>query len=704
MTSAAAWLCAVLLAVAPTEVPDFRTQIVPVLTKAGCNSGACHGAAAGRGGFHLSLFGSDPDADYDAIVHAFEGRRVNLTRPEASLVLRKPTGDLEHGGEQVLDPAGAGAARLLAWITAGVPRGDDRRLARLKIQPARIAVERTDAAVPIQVIAHYRDGTQEDVTLWTSFASSDPSAVVIDDTGVAQVRKRGQHVVTARFLDRIVPMEVVVPFSDAALDLSQEPRANWIDQRILEKLESLRIPASPAASDTAWLRRVSLDLTGRLPTPEEAARFLERDAETRREAWIDGLLQSEAFTDYWTWKFARLLRMHSLPHETEAFDAYHRWLREQLAHDVGFDSLARQLLTSTGDSHRLGPANFGRMVGDPRAEAELIGEVFLGVRLGCANCHNHPLDRWTQDDFHGLAAIFSRLDRSRHVQLLSRGEVTNVRTGQPATPRIPGERDLAQKGDHRHEVAEWVLDDTHHYFARATVNRLWSALFGRGLIEPTDDLRETQLATHPELLEQLTEEFVSHGYSIRHVLRLMASSHAYARSDEVLPGNANDDCFYSRYYRRPLSPEVLVDAIVAVTDVPESYENHQTHLAVRVIDPVRPAPSLDLLGRCQHVMGCDLDGNDSQGLAAQLYLLNGDLINRKLRDPSGRFQRMLEQHASTEAVIEEFCARAWLRRPSQDELTRWKQRLATDFEPSQRLALEDFVWSLLNSREFRENH
>jgi hypothetical protein len=691
---------------APQRLIDFDTQIMPVLTKVGCNAGACHGAAAGRGGFHLSLLGADPAADYDAIVHAFEGRRINTLRPAASLVVAKPTGNLDHGGDLVLDEDGPGAQRLRDWIRSGAPRGRSRKLTQLTITPLRHVAESVPADVPLQVLATFDHQPPEDVTRWTIFTPSDTAGVQIDpEHRVARILRRGQQVLIARFLDRVVPLQWMVPLNSEPVDLSSVPRINFIDEEILTTLASLRLPVSPPADDAAYLRRVSLDLTGKLPTPEVVVAYLRDQSDGKRAKLVESLLGSDAFSDYWTLRFARLLRIHSLPNEKKGMRAYTAWLREQIVRQTPLDQMARELLTSTGDAHVVGPANFGRMVGDARAQAELVSQFFMGMQMGCANCHNHPLDRWTQDDYHGLAAVFARLDRSREVRLLTRGAVTNLRTNEPAIPRIPGDRYLPESGDPRQAIADWLTAGDNRYFARATVNRLWRAMFGRGLVEPTDDLRQTNPATHPVLLELLADDFVQNGYSLRHTLRLIALSSTYARSDRTVPENAADDRYYSHALRRPLEPEVLADAIADVTGVAEVYDGRPSGTrAVSLVDPLSPAVSLDILGRCARVSGCDENGPSGGGLPAQLHLLNGEIVNRKLADETSRLQLRIREGATNDQIIDEFYVRALIRHASGEDLDRWRSRLQTDNQEERKHRLEDFAWSLLNSRDFLENH
>ena len=691
----------------------FDTDIIPLLTKSGCNSGACHGAAAGRGGFHLSLLGANPDADYDSILHDFEGRRINFVAPKQSLIFAKPTGNLDHGGEVLFDEDSPLAVRMLNWIRAGAPRNRMQQLTSLHVEPADARCEQLPATVPVKVVAEFENGPARDVTAWALITATDPGAIKFDDQHRAHVLRSGQHVIIVRYLNCVVPLQVNAPFGDSPadhshIDYSQQPSTGLIDDQVLNLLSELRLPISPPAPESAWLRRVTLDLTGRLPEPNHAKDYLHDTTPDKRAKEVDALLASDAFADYWTLRFGKLLRMHSLPNETTALHAYKDWLRREIADGTPFDEIARQLLVATGDSHLVGPANFARMVPDARAQAELVGNFFLGVRLGCANCHNHPLDRWTQDDYHGLASVFAPLDRSRHVAFTTRGAVTNLRTGEPAVPRIPNLRDLKEPGDHRSEIVDWITSKEHLYFARATVNRLWKAMFGRGLVDPTDDLRETNPATHPQLLTLLAEDFAKHGYNIRRTLKQISLSHAYSRSSECVTesgvSNELDDRFYARAYRRSLEPEVLLDAIADVTGVPVELPDQTATRAVLIVDPLTPAPALDVLGRCKLASGCDDSQRDGVGLPAQLHLMNGDLINRRLRSDSGRLRQLIAAGISNEAIITEFYMRALSRPANSVELQRWQIRLESD-DPADRLSkLEDFVWSLLNSRLFQENH
>jgi Protein of unknown function (DUF1549)/Protein of unknown function (DUF1553) len=688
----------------PIQQVDFDTQVIPLLTRSGCNSGACHGAAAGRGGFHLSMLGADAASDFDAIAKAFEGRRINLVAPEESLVIKKPTEQLSHEGGSALDEQGY--SRFLSWIKQGAQRTEGRKLIGFEVQPTRYVCTESSLPIQVQCVAKFSDGSKEDVTQWAVINSTDNSALTVDDKQRIHAIRPGQHVATVRFLDRIVPIQISVPYPHAPIDLSNRGRLNFIDEHIWKTLEELRIPPSQPASDAQWLRRVSLDLTGRLPTIERSQQFLSETALDKRSTLVDELLQSYEFSYYWRLRFSNQFRMHSLPNEPQAFEAYSRWLRNEIAAGTGFDQLAQQLILATGDSHEKGPVNFARMVQDARGHAELVGQSFAGIQLGCANCHNHPLDQWTQDDYHGLAAVFATLDRSQHVTFGKTGSVTNLRTGEPAVPRIPGDRFLETSLDNRQAVVEWVLNEKDSLLARSMVNRIWRAMFGRGLIEPVDDLRQTNPATHPELLDELAKDFVASGYQLRHTLRRIALSETYALSDASMEANSMDDRFYSHSYDRPLLPHVLVDAIADVTGVPDEYSlEHQAHRAIEIIDPSTPAPSLDILGRCRRVGGCtEKELASAQQLAGGLHLLNGPLINSKLIAPDGRLQRLISSGVSNSEIIKEFYLAAFSSSATNTTIEKWNGVFETADQSERVKRLEDFVWGLLNSRSFRSNH
>ena len=690
-----------------TNSVDFDNSVIPILTKAGCNTGACHGAAVGRGGFRLSLYGGDPDFDYRSIVLELEGRRVNLSRPDKSLLVLKPTESIEHGGGTRLEYEGTDAVLLTKWIAQGTPRVQSERLDQFHVSPEVHVAGRVGAELQLEATAHFTGGTEVNVTQWTVFTPEDAAALTIDpQTATARLLRRGRHIVVARYLDRIVPIEIIVPLSDTAVEMAGAPRHNFIDDEVLQLLSTLRIPVSQQADSLTFLRRATLDLTGRLPTIDGIGEFLNASGPQQRKQLIDGLLNSAEFNEYWTLQMAKLLRIRSQAKDSQGASTYHKWLKNQIANGTPYDEMTREILTATGDTHEVGPANFYRTVGGAREQAEFASELFMGNRLRCANCHNHPLDRWTQDDYHGLAAIFAKLDTGRVIKVNGRGEVTHPRTGAAAMARIPGERFLEDDCDGREAFAAWLTNQQNPYFAKAFVNRLWKSMMGRGLVEPTDDLRATNPATHPTLLTQLADDFVRHNYDLRHTLRRIALSAAYSRSPQTLPGNRADNRFYSHALSRPLQPEVLADALSDITGIAAQYGDAPSGTrAVALFDPNIKSDALDILGRCRRTDSCEAADQAGGGLSRKLHLFNGELINRRNSDPDSRLAKLIAAGRKPEKIVEQFYQLALSRNPDERERTYWTKQVAAAIDAEQRQEImEDFIWSLLTCREFVTNH
>ena len=703
---------------ATSDRVDFENDLIPVFTKFGCNAGACHGAAAGRGEFNLSLFGGNPQADYKSIVRQFAGRRVNLIHPEGSLIILKPTAQTKHGGGLVLNENEEGARLLHNWIQQGATYETLRHLERVEISPQKQVISNLENPIQLQANAHFSDGTTEDVTRWTVFTPEDTSAVEINPaTGVAKLNRTGRHIIIARYLTEVVPIEFIAPLNEVPIQnlhksdethTYSESADTSIDGEILKLLSTLRLPVSPAADDATFLRRVTLDLTGRLPAPEAVTAFLADSGKNKRETLVDALLGSDEFNEYWTLQLAKLLRIHSEGGNTQGAFAYHQWLAQQIREGIGYDQIARSVILATGDSHEVGPANFYRTVGNAGEQAEFMSELFMGARLRCANCHNHPLDKWTQDDYHGLAAIFAKIEANGQViKVKPSGEVIHPATREKAVPRIPGHRFLsADVADGRTELVDWLTGTDNPYFAKAIVNRLWKAMMGRGLVEPADDFRSTNPATHPELLMELTDDFVAHGYDLRWTLKRIALSATYARSANTLPQNATDDRFYSHALQKPLAPEVLADAISDVLGVPDVYGDEPAGTrAVSLFDPNTESDALDILGRCGRETSCESAAGATDGLQRKLHLFNGDLLNARIGVPDSRLDRLVSTGKSPMEIVNEFYLTALNRHPTDTEQQFWTQHIDVNASAnSQRAILEDMVWSLLTCNEFVTNH
>ncbi len=700
-----------------SDAVDFENDLIPIFTKFGCNAGACHGSAAGRGEFKLSLFGGNPQADYKAIVRQLAGRRINLMHPEESLVILKPTAQTSHGGGQVLDENGEGARLLRNWIQQGASYETLRRLERVEISPQKQVITNLENPIQLQAKAYFSDATSEDVTRWTVFTPEDSSAVEIDvSTAIAKVLRRGRHIILARYLTEVVPIEFIAPLNEAPIQNTYERSETYaapespgtsIDTEILKLLSTLRLPVSPAVDDATFLRRVTLDLTGHLPTPDAVTAFLADADPNKPETLVDTLLQSDAFNAYWTLQLAKLLRIGARERNTQGAFVYHQWLSEQIREGVGYDQMARSVILATGNSHEVGPANFYRTVDGPGEQAEFMSELFMGARLRCANCHNHPLDKWTQDDYHGLAAIFAKIESDQIVKVKSSGEVIHPATREKAVPRIPGDQFLpADIADGRVELVDWLTSSDNPYFAKAIVNRLWKAMMGRGLVEPVDDFRSTNPATHPELLTELADDFVTSGYDLQRTLKRIALSESYARSSNALPQNKADDRFYSHALQKPLEPEVLADAISDVLGIPDTYGNEpEGTRAVSLFDPNTESDALDILGRCGRETSCESATETTDGLQRKLHLFNGDLLNARIGVPGSRLDKLMSEEKSPMEILDAFYLAALSRHPTETEKQFWAQHIDVSASAnSQRAILEDMVWSLLTCNEFVTNH
>jgi len=685
---------------------DFDTEVMPVLTRQGCNAGSCHGAAIGRGGFKLSLLGSNAKADHDAIVRHLEGRRINLAHPQRSLVLLKPSEQVGHEGGSVMEEGSEAFDLVHRWITEGATRPGVRILRDLKITPQKATLEQPGNSASVQVRASFNDESTEDVTKWTVFQSADPDSISIEPgTGTITVHRRGVHVVMARFLDRVMAIRFTVPMQDEYPTNGTPLVANnRVDEFIDTQLQQLRLPASPPSDDWTFLRRVTLDLAGRLPTSTEAKRFAADKSDDKRQTIVRQLLQSDAFADYWALKWANYLGIDSKQLQPEGARAYHRWLRDQFAAGTPWNQTATEMLTLSGDSFEIGSLNFLRSAGSPGELAERTSRSLMGVRLQCANCHDHPLDHWKQDDYHGLAAVFAKLSRQREVAESERGEVTHPVTGQAAIARIPGERYLDPSEDGRGELANWLTSAENPYFSKAIVNRIWQHLMGRGLVDPVDDLRATNPATHPDLLNWLADDFARNGFRIRHTIETICQSAAYARDSATLPGNEADSEFYSHALIKPLEAEVIADAIADASGVPIRVDQEELPRTVTLTDNQMAIPALDVLGRCDRETSCS-ETESSASLARSLHLINGELINKRVIADEGRISKLLRKTSDNAEVLDEIFLWA-LTRPNASSDPFWKMELAKlegSSPQSRRTFFEDVMWGLLTSQAFMTN-
>lgn len=685
---------------------DFRVRILPILTHAGCNTGACHGAATGQGGFKLSLLGYAPELDHAAITRELGGRRIDTTLPEQSLLLRKATRQIDHEGDRRFRTDSPEALELREWIARGAPVGrPDIAVSSLLVQPTLLRPEPNAAVQPLTVVAQLTDGTTTTVTDRALYTSNDDSVADVNKRGEVRILGPGTTAIMIRFAGAVAAIRVEHPFPNVGTPLpatAADP-THPIDRHIDRQLRAMNLPASPRSTATEFLRRIHLDLTGRLPTPEIIQRFLAGpDTPAARAAVVERLLTSPEFTDLWTMRLADLLLISGKRGSERASATYHEWLRGHVAADTGWNRIAYELLTAEGPVQEVGPASFALLANDPRDLAEHTASIFLGTRIGCARCHAHPADRWTRTDYHQFAAFFARIQRDNgRVTGTDRGEVEDPHSGRALPPRALGERtQLPSEGDRRLALAQWTTDPANPRFGHAFVNRVWKHLLGRGLVEPVDDLRPTNPPTHPELLDELARDFASKGFRLRALVRAIVTSETYQRTSRTLPANARDDRLLSHALLKSPDGRVLLDMISQATGVRETFADQpDVTAAVQLVGSQTPSPALDILGRCARETSCDATATAGGGLAQALHLINGATIQSRLQ--RGNLSRWLAEVPTAHALLDRLYLHTLSRPPSDAERADWEPRLSGSNRAD---IAADLFWALLNAREFTFNH
>lgn len=702
-----------------TERPalHFGHDIIPLLTKAGCNSGGCHGKQSGQNGFKLSVFGFDVEADYRAIVNEGRGRRLSPAAPRESLLLTKAVNRVPHGGGQRIQEDSPEYRRLLRWVSAGMPRGDDQvpHVVAIDVLPKqRVLQERSQQR--LLVTAKLSDGTFRDVTSEAIYTANDDVLATVDRHGrIATTMMAGESAIVVRYEEHVAASYVSVPLNrvtTGAQQLAAWDRSHFIDRLVADKWERLQLSPSPPADDATFHRRVFLDLIGKLPTPAEATAFLADKSPDKRVRLVDALLARPEYADFWALKWADLLRVNREELGAKPAYRYHEWLRSALARNQPYDQFLRELITAQGSEERNGAVNFFRAFANPNDLSVAVSQVFLGVRLECAKCHHHPYEKWGQDDFYGLAAFFPRLQQKKSLKsdgvffIADKGEVKHPQTKETVSPRVLlGESfDAAQESDPRRRLADWLAAPENPFVARSLVNRVWAQLMGRGLVEPIDDLRDTNPPTNEPLLAALAADFVEHGYDVRRLIRTIAVSQVYGLSSQPNADNVRDTQNYSRAYRKRLSAEVLLDAVSDVTGEPESFAGMPPGTrATQLWDHRLPSAFLDTFGRPQRKTVCQCERAADVSLGQVLHLMNAPPVNDKISSPTGRVAQLAASARSPDEIIAQLYLAALGRLPRADE----KSTAGAVFQAAgadRRTAAEDVLWALLNSAEFVLNH
>jgi len=697
---------------------SFQLDVMPVLTAAGCNTGSCHGSARGQDGFHLSLYGFDPKGDHFRLTTEMAGRRINLAAPEESLMITKSIGSVPHTGGKLMKPGSPFYQTLVGWIRDGA-KFDEGEIASptgIEVQPKEIVLTGSDVRIPFTVRATYSDGTDRDVTTLSRFSSSNDNSVsILASEGLATSENRGEAFLLARFHTFTEGSQAIVVPANLAYERPEFPANNYVDGLVAEKLNKLRIIPSELSDDESFLRRVYLDIVGVPPTVEERGRFLADSRLEKREALVDELLGRKEFTEMWVMKWAELLqiRTFNMGGQQVSYKAalnYYQWLRERIAGNVPFNQLVNELLSAKGGTFSSAATNFFQSEQDVLKLTENVAQVFMGTRIQCAQCHNHPFDRWTMDDYYSFAAFFAQVKRKpaedprERVIFDGGGEIQNPVTKQDMAPKFLGGPKPEIKGQSRREsVAGWLASPENPWFAKNVVNIVWAHFNGVGIVDPVDDVRVSNPPSNPELLDALAGKFVSYNYDFRKLVRDICTSRTYQLSTRTHETNVTDTRNFSHAMIRRVRAEVLLDCISQVTATPNKFKGLPLGArAVQIADGNTSNYFLTTFGRATRATVCSCEVKMEPNLSQALHLLNGDTTQQRIRQ--GKIvETMLGAGKNPEEVISHLYLTTLGRLPTDMEQEKLTAAVSGQ-KGKARETLEDIFWALLNSKEFIFNH
>lgn len=696
---------------------SFQRDVIPILSKAGCNSGGCHGKAEGQQGFKLSVFGYNAAADYQALTQEGRGRRIFPAAPANSLLIRKATAQVPHGGGRKVEPGSRWERLLLRWLHEGA-RFDNATASSEPLNPAEsvLTVEPAEVTLAsrgtqqLRVSLLGQDGVRRCVTAEADFQSNQDAVASVDSNGIVTASDvPGEAGILVRYMGHVAVCRVTRPRDDGSFN--RPPERNFIDRLVWDKLQLLRVAPSPIADDATFLRRAYLDTIGTLPTADEARRFLADTTSDKRARLVAELLDRPEYADYWAQRWSDLLQVDKDTITPQSAIAMTRWIHGQFRDNVPFDVFARAVLTAQGSTLSTSPAAFFQVQSDPEKAGRAISQLFLGVRIECAQCHHHPFERWDQKDYLALSAFFTGIERKANplggLKIVSSAgtDLQHPRTGEMVRPAGLGAQppDLAPGQDRRVVFADWASSADNPYFARTIANRLWAHYLGRGLVEPIDDLRATNPASNEPLLDALAKHMVDVQFDLKAFTRTLLGSQVYQLSVEVNESNRLDEQNYSHASWKPLPAEVLLDAVSQVTGVPEEFNGWPKGFrAIQIWDNKLPSHFLEVFGRPRRLTVCACERGVEPSMAQALHLLNAPGTNAKIQDREGRVARLAASTQTDEQIIQELYLSTLSRFPSDQELTVMRQHFAAT--PARREAVEDLLWTLLNTREFVFNH
>ncbi|MFO0846084.1 MAG: DUF1553 domain-containing protein [Gemmataceae bacterium] len=705
---------------------NFANAVVPIFTKLGCNSGGCHGKASGQNGFKLSLLGFEPDVDYTSLVKEARGRRLFPAAPEQSLLLTKAAGQVAHGGGKRMETTSDEYRMIRRWVASGMPFGEkgDPAVTRISVHPEHRVLAR-DGKQQVAVYAHLSDGTAEDITRRATYESNDQEIATVSEAGLVRtLAASGEAAVMVRYQEFVATFRATVPLGAATPGYSF-PGQTLVDQHTRKKWKELGLVPSDLCTDAEFIRRLSLDLCGTLPAPKQVAGFVADQDPKKRDKLVDRLLESPEYSYFFANKWADILRVKRRGQQERAKGtfAFHNWIRLSVAKDRPYDEFVRDVLGATGDELSSPPTVWYKELTKPEEFVDDAAQVFLGLRLACAQCHHHPYEKWSQDDYWGLAAFFGRIGRKQIPVLgasnnggqngrlaiftASRGTVTNKKTNRPAEPKPldapPVE--VSSFDDPRQKLVDWMVAPNNPFFAKAVANRYWAHFFNRGIVDPLDDMRITNPPSNPELLDALAKEVIDSKFSLKHLVRVIVKSRTYQLSSTPNEFNKHDKQNYARYYPRRMSAEVLYDAVNQVAEAPAGFgglptDRHAPNRAIMLPDESFTSYFLDVFGRPQRISACECERVSEANLAQALHLLNSDEVQGKLARNGGRADVLARDAKTPEAAkVDELFLWAFARQPTDEQ-----RRVALDHiekhKANKRQAYENILWALLNTKEF----
>jgi hypothetical protein len=703
---------------------SFRHEVIASFNVGGCNAGACHGTPSGKNGFRLSLRGYDPPTDYMQLTHDVLGRRTDRNDPDASLILLKALARVPHEGGQKFLPNSVPANTVHHWLAEGL-RDDTADLPALKhveVLPGTRLLVAPARWQQLAVRAHFANGHARDVTRLTVFSSSDPAIASVTANGLVEFSQSGEVAVLCRFLDELVAVRLTYLEPRKDFHWSSPAENNYIDRHVFAKLKMLSILPSELCTDQEFLRRVYLDVCGILPTPQETRAFLDSPVKDKRARLIDQLLERPEYADFWTLKWSDVLRSSRKTIQVKGTHLLQKWLRDHIANNTPFDEVTRELLTAKGSTFANPPANYFRIARDPTSLAETTAQLFFGIRMQCAKCHNHPFERWTQDDYYSFSAFFARVrqkqDRlepgagnngaggAEFIFLDRQGEVVQPRTNKVMPPRLPGVKTPEAGGlkDRRELLAKMATAPDNPFFAKSVVNRIWYHLTGKGIVDPVDDFRDSNPSANDELLEALARDFVKHHFDLKHIVRTILNSRTYQLSAETNAFNKDDTKYFSHVVTKRLTAEQLFDALCYATEVPEKFSGMP--LGTRSVQlPDGEAannPFLKTFGQPARELACECEREEESNLAQALQLINGQALNDRLRNPNNRIGKLLGRKMVDTEMLNELFLATLSRQPNAEE----SQTLLAHVRQSAnvRQAWEDVHWTLINTKEFLFRH